>query len=56
MPSYSKKQHDFMQAVAHSKEFADKVDVPQSVAKDFVKHDKEQNLYQAKKSKKIKNL
>ena len=40
MPSVSEKQHHFMQAVAHSKEFAKKVDVPQSVGKDFVKADK----------------
>ena len=40
MPSTSKKQHDFMQAVAHSLEFARKVGVKQSVAKDFIAADK----------------
>lgn len=40
MPSTSKKQHKFMQAVAHSPEFAKKVGVPQSVGKDFSNADK----------------
>jgi len=40
MPSKSKKQHDFMAAIAHSKEFAKKVGVPMSVGKDFVEADK----------------
>jgi hypothetical protein len=35
MPSTSKKQHDFMNAVAHSPKFAKKVGVPQSVGKEF---------------------
>lgn len=35
MPSTSVKQRRFMRAVAHSPEFAKKVDVPQSVGKDF---------------------
>ena len=35
MPSTSKKQARFMAAVAHSPEFAKKVDVPQSVGKEF---------------------
>lgn len=39
MPSSSDKQKKFMQAVAHSPEFAKKVDVPQSVGKDFAKAD-----------------
>ena len=41
MPSTSAKQKRFMQAVAHSKEFADKVDVPQSVGKDFYAADQQ---------------
>lgn len=45
MPSTSSRQEKFMRAVAHSKEFADKVDVPQSVGKDFNDAD------QAKKKK-----
>lgn len=40
MPSTSKKQHKFMQAVAHSPEFAKKAGVPQSVGKDFSNADK----------------
>ncbi len=40
MPSTSKAQEKFMQAVAHSKKFAAKVDVPQSVGRDFEKGDK----------------
>lgn len=40
MPSVSKKQHNFMEAVAHSPAFAKKVGVPQSVGKDFSAADK----------------
>ena len=40
MPSTSKKQHNFMAAVAHSPAFAKKVGVPQSVGQDFSKADK----------------
>ena len=40
MPSVSKKQHNFMAAVAHSPEFAKKAGVPQSVGKDFSTADK----------------
>ena len=40
MPSTSKKQHDFMAAVANSLKFAKKVGVPQSVGKDFTTADK----------------
>ena len=40
MPSVSKKQRNFMAAVAHSPEFAKKVGVPQSVGKDFNQADK----------------
>ena len=40
MPSTSKKQHNFMEAVAHNPSFAKKVGVPQSVGKDFSKADK----------------
>ena len=40
MPSKSKKQHNFMEAIAHSPEFAKKAGVPQSVGKDFAKADK----------------
>jgi len=40
MPSKSAKQHNFMEAIAHSPSFAKKVGVPQSVGKDFSKADK----------------
>lgn len=40
MPSKSKKQHDFMEAVAHSAKFAKKVGVPQKVGQDFSEADK----------------
>ena len=40
MPSTSKKQHNFMVAIAHSPSFAKKVGVPQSVGQDFSKADK----------------
>ena len=40
MPSTSKKQHNFMEAVAHSPKFAKKAGVPQSVGKEFAKADK----------------
>jgi hypothetical protein len=36
----SKKQAKLMRAVAHNKEFADKVDIPQSVGRDFYEADK----------------
>lgn len=40
MPSVSKKQHNFMEAVAHSPAFAKKAGVPQSVGQEFSKADK----------------
>ena len=40
MPSVSKKQHNFMAAVANNPSFAKKVGVPQSVGKDFTTADK----------------
>jgi hypothetical protein len=40
MPSKSKKQHNFMEAIAHNSAFAKKVGVPQSVGQDFSKADK----------------
>ena len=40
MPSTRKKQHKFMEAVAHNPSFAKKVGVPQSVGKDFSTADK----------------
>jgi hypothetical protein len=40
MPSSSKKQHKFMEAVAHNPAFAKKAGVPQSVGQDFSNADK----------------
>ena len=40
MPSVSKKQHNFMAAVANNPAFAKKAGVPQSVGKDFNEADK----------------
>lgn len=40
MPSVSKKQHNFMEAIAHSPSFAKKVGVPQKVGKEFATADK----------------
>jgi hypothetical protein len=40
VPSTSKKQHNFMKAVANNPAFAKKVGVPQSVGKDFSTADK----------------
>ena len=40
MPSVSKKQHNFMAAIANSPSFAKKVGVPQSVGKEFSNADK----------------
>jgi tRNA A37 methylthiotransferase MiaB len=40
MPSKSKAQADLMRAVAHNAAFAKKVDIPQSVGREFVEADK----------------
>ena len=39
MPSKSAKQHAFMEAIAHSPEFAKEAGVPQSVGKEFASAD-----------------
>jgi len=44
MPSKTEKQHRFMQAIAHNKAFAKKVDVPQTVGKEFVAADKKRGF------------
>lgn len=51
MPSASKKQHNFMTAIAHSPEFAKKVGVPQSVGKDFSEADKKKGKFESRKNK-----
>ena len=40
MPSSSKKQHNFMAAIANNPAFAKKVGIPQSVGKDYTTADK----------------
>ena len=42
MPSSSKSQYRFMQAISHNPDFAKKAGVPQSVGKDFAAADKGQ--------------
>lgn len=49
MPSTSQKQHRFMQAIAHSPEFAKKAGVPQSVGKKFTLADRLMGKYQKRK-------
>lgn len=39
MPSVSKAQERFMRAAAKDKDFAKKVNIPQSVAKEYMKED-----------------
>ena len=51
MPSTSKKQHNFMEAVAHSPKFAKKVGVPRSVGKDFAAADKGMKFKRGGKAK-----
>ena len=42
MPTVSKKEHNFMEAVDHDPAFAKRVGVSQSVGKEFVEADKAQ--------------
>lgn len=44
MPSTSDKQRRFMAAAAHSKEFAERMGIPQNVAKEFNQADKGKKL------------
>ena len=53
MPSTSKKQHNFMAAVAHNPAFAKKAGVPQSVGKEFNKADKGKTFKQGGDMKKM---
>lgn len=50
MPSKSERQKKLMQIAAHNPEFAKKVNIPVSVAKEFVEADKAQK--EKKKEKK----
>lgn len=53
MPSKTPKQARLMAAVAHSKDFAKKVGIPQKVGRDFNKADKGKGLLSSpKKGKK----
>jgi hypothetical protein len=56
MPSYSKKQHNFMEAVAHNPAFAKKAGVPQSVGKDFSEADKGKTFKQGGSMKESKAM
>ena len=47
MPSTSKKQHNFMAAVANNPKFAKKVGVPKSVGAEFMKADKKKPMKMA---------
>jgi hypothetical protein len=53
MPSTSKKQHNFMAAVANNPAFAKKAGVPQSVGKDFNNADKGKTFKQGGDMKKM---
>ena len=54
MPSKSKKQHNFMEAVAHNPDFAKKAKIPVSVGEDFVDADKAAGKFKAKTKPKAK--
>jgi hypothetical protein len=49
MPSRTKKQAKTMAAAAHDKQFAKKVGIPQSVARDFNQADKGSGILKKKK-------
>jgi hypothetical protein len=51
MPSMSRKQHNFMMAVAHSPKFAKKAGVPQKVGMDFEAADKKTDKFKPKVKK-----
>ena len=56
MPSTSAKQHRFMEAIAHSPEFAKKAGVPQKVGKDFAAADKAAGMNKDTKKKTRREL
>ena len=56
MPSHSKKQHMFMEAIANNKAFAKKVGVPQSVGQDFSQADKGKTFKQGGTMKESKAM
>ena len=53
MPSVSKKQHNFMAAVANNPKFAKKAGVPSSVGKEFLTADKGKTFKEGGTMKKI---
>jgi hypothetical protein len=56
MPSKSKAQHNFMEAVAHSPAFAKKAGVPQSVGKNFAKADDAEGITKKPAKKHLRDL
>jgi hypothetical protein len=56
MPSESLPQKHTMQAAAHDKKFADKMGIPQSVAREFVEADKRRAAQKAGMSPEIFDL
>lgn len=56
MPSHSKKQHNFMEAIAHSPSFAKKAGVPQSVGKDYAAADKGKTFSKGGEMKESKGM
>lgn len=53
MPSKTTRQHKFMEAIAHSKKFAKKVGVAQSVGRDFASADKSTGKFMKKSTKEL---
>lgn len=56
MPSISKRQHNFFEAIAHSSAFAKKAGVPQSVGQDFANADKASGKFMKKKQSPTKDM
>jgi hypothetical protein len=56
VPSKSKAQARTMRAAAHDPAFAQKVGIPQSVARDFVRADEMKKKMGPKMSKKMKGM
>jgi len=56
MPSVSKKQHNFMAAVANNPKFAKKVGVPRSVGEEFLTADKGKKFRKGGEMKKVRKF
>lgn len=52
MPSKSQRQHDLMLKVSTDKEFSEKLSIPQEVGCEFIRKDRELNLWQNEEEKK----